>query len=91
MKEDADVMMFWPMICNISIAGKTKEFTDLYEGMIERGEAMTVIQKRHLKLLYLTRPRLIAAGLESGLEDMLLEKKSDPNLPFIPCCCCWAC
>ena len=87
--DDADIMYLWPMLCNISIAAKTRESTDRYEKMIRDGAEMTSLEKRHLKLMYLTRPRLTAAALDAGLEGLLEGKKSDLKLPFVGCCCNW--
>lgn len=90
-KEDARIMMFWPMICNISIARSHLENSRKYEKMEAEGKELTPKDMSRWMLLRKTRPRLISAVKDAKLEELLDGKASDPPLPFIPCCCCWGC
>ena len=90
-KEDARVMMFWPMLCNISIADSNFESSRKFQKMEDEGKELTPKERAKWTLLKKTRPRLISAAKDAGLEEMLEGKARDPPLPFIPCCCCWGC
>jgi hypothetical protein len=87
---DARVMMFWPLLCNISIAEKQLSH---FNTLVEKEAAGTVAPEEAKKLMLIrkTRPRLISACQDAKLLDMIANESDDPNLPFIPCCCCWGC
>ncbi|GMI13272.1 hypothetical protein TrVE_jg12583 [Triparma verrucosa] len=89
--EDSRVMFFWPMLCNISIAEKSLSDFKRFESLESRGESLTGKERAKYILLKKTRPRLISAAKDAGLMELLEGKPEDPPLPFIPCCCCWAC
>ena len=121
-KEDSSVMMFWPMLCNISISDANLEDSRKFQKIEDEGkevraekalmlasllstpalvvsnvaksppsQQITGKDRARWTLLKKTRPRLISAAKDAGLEELLGGKARDSPLPLIPCCCCWGC